>query len=143
METRNILAEIFVSNFYPTLINECYWDTFKYSLLYDFNESWSIPKIDAFLNSFLTTHLISSKDILESLNQQDIETFVSLYLKAKSTQLERAQFLIEQMDKRLILNSDVQRIILRTPKYRSLIDQLLQDDKILTVDKLLNDGYLL
>ncbi|CAF1429131.1 unnamed protein product, partial [Rotaria sordida] len=49
-----------------------------------------------------------------------------------------ANQLINQIDKIFLIDTNFQRIALRSQQYRQFIDELIQDNKSLTIDKLSN-----
>ena len=98
---------------------------------------WRLPQFDSFLNLFFTEYLCSSANLQSVFQLKRYSMIISLFLKKSSTRLERVNQLINT-DKIFFLDEDVQRIALRSQQHRKLIDQLIEDDKCFTIDKLLN-----
>ena len=97
------------------------------------DKPWRLSQIDGFLQKFFFNELPSTFRI------DTHSTIISIFLKNRSTQDERVRQLINKVNRQFLLNETVQRIIVRSERYRSLIDQLLEDEKCLTVEKLANN----
>ena len=102
-------------------------------------QSWRLPQIDSFLQTFFLEQLPSSTKLQSAFRIDTHASIISIFLKNRSTQLERVQHLIQNINRIFLLNESVQRIVLKSRQYRSLIDQLLEDGKCLTPDKLSNN----
>jgi hypothetical protein len=100
---------------------------------------WCLPEIDSFLNEFFTKSLPSSSKLQSAFQIDTHSSIILLYLKNNSTRFERVTQLINQIDKTFFIDKNVQRIVLRSQQHRSFIDQLIQDEKCLTLDKLSNE----
>jgi hypothetical protein len=100
--------------------------------------AWHLPEIDSFINSFFVESLPSSTKLQSAFKLDQHSTILSFFLKSKSTQFERVNYLIKKLDQTFFLNQNVQRIALRSQQHRQLIDQLIQDDKSFTLEKLSN-----
>ncbi|CAF3309553.1 unnamed protein product [Rotaria socialis] len=138
-EANKIFADILLSDLYPKLIHKSMLDELNDSLSSFTIKIWRLPQIDSFLNLFFTEHLCSSTKIQSSFDIDQHSSLISFFLKNKSTQLERINQLINNINKIFFVNTNVQRIALRSQQYRQFIDELIQDEKCLTIDKLLNE----
>jgi len=98
-----------------------------------------LPEIDSFLNEFFTKSLPSSSKLQSSFQIDKHSVIILEYLKNKSTRFERVNQLINQIDKIFFIDEKVQRIVLRSQQHRKFIDQLIEDDKCVTLDKLSNE----
>jgi hypothetical protein len=104
------------------------------------DEKWKcLTEVDLFLNEFFTKSLQSSKNLRSAFDIERHSTMIQLFLKNKSTRLERVNLLINQVDKIFFIDKNIQRIILRSQQYRILIDQLIQDNKSVTPEKISNE----
>ncbi|CAF3429777.1 unnamed protein product, partial [Rotaria sp. Silwood2] len=137
-ETRRILANIFVSDVYPKLVSKLMLDELNKSLELYIVNPWRLPEIDSFINLFFTKTLCSSIKLQSSFKIDEHSTIISFYLKNHLTQIERINQLIN-IDKIFFIDKNVQRIALHSKQYRKFIDELIQDDKSITVDKLSNE----
>lgn len=99
-------------------------------------QSWRLPRIDSFLQTFFLDHLPSAFRI------DTHASIISIFLKNRSTQFERVQHLVENINRIFLLNESAQRIILKYGQHRTLIDQLLQDGTCLTPDKLAKNATM-
>lgn len=104
----------------------------------DIEKAWQMEDIDLFLKKFFTEHLVSSTTLQSIFNFEKHSTLIDFYLKPKSTRLERTQQLIVNIDTRFYFNNNIQKIMILSQEYRTFIDQLIQDNKIITFDKLSN-----
>lgn len=102
-------------------------------------KSWSFPQIDSFLHLFFTEYLNSSKNIELSFNINEYSSMISLFLKNKLKKFERINYLINIFDKRFFIDENVQRIMLQSQQYKDFIDQLIEDNKCVTLEKLSNE----
>jgi hypothetical protein len=106
------------------------------------NKSKCLPEIDLFLNEFFTKFLPSSKKLQSAFEIDKNLSILQLFLKTKSTRLERVNYLINQIDKLFFINENIQRIAVRSQQHRIFIDQLIEENKSLTLDKISNEQSL-
>ena len=85
------------------------------------DKPWRSSQIDAFLQKFFRGELPSTFRI------DSHSPLVSIFLKNRATQRERVGQLINKLNRLFLLDETIQRIIVRSKEYRSLIDQFLQD----------------
>ncbi|CAF4130372.1 unnamed protein product [Rotaria sordida] len=138
-EACSILADILITDLFPTLISKTMLDELSNSLESYIDEAWHLPQIDSFINTFFTQSLLSSTKLQSSFQIDEHSSMISFYLKNKSTRFERVNQLINKIDKIFFIDTNVQRIALHSQKYKQLIDELIQDNKCLTIDKLTNE----
>ncbi|CAF0890863.1 unnamed protein product [Adineta steineri] len=135
-KTRNIIADILVADVYPQLVSKYKFTELNELLKSYLEKAWRLPQIDIFINNFFTKILPASTK-LQSQFQLDINsTLISFYLKNRSTRFERVNFLINKLNKVFFIDPNVQRIAIRSQQHRQFIDQLIQDDKCVTVEKI-------
>ncbi|CAF1192166.1 unnamed protein product [Rotaria sordida] len=138
-EARHLVADILISDLFPKLVSKSMLDELNNSLNSYLDQAWRLPQIDSFINSFFTKSLSSSTKLQSSFKIDTHSSMISLYLKQKSTRFERVNQLINNIHRIFFINKNVQRIILHSQQYRQFIDELIQDDKCLTIDKLSNE----
>jgi len=138
-QTRNIIVGLLISDVFPKLISKCMMNELNNYLSPSMLKFWRLPEIDLFLNEFFTKSLPSSTKLQSAFKIDTHSSMIFLYLKNNSTRFERVNQLINQIDKIFFIDKNVQRIVLRSQQYRSLIDQLIQDEKCVTLDKLSNE----
>ncbi|CAF4467932.1 unnamed protein product [Rotaria sp. Silwood2] len=138
-EARSILADILITDLFPKLISKTMLDELSNSLDSYIDEAWHLPQMDLFINTFFTQSLSSSTKLQSTFQIDEHSSMISFYLKNKSTRFERVNQLINQIDKIFFIDPNVQRIALHSQKYQQLIDELVQDNKCLTLDKLTNE----
>jgi len=131
-----MIVKILLTNVFPRLASKCMVNELNNLLSYYNTKYYCLPEIDLFLNEFFTKSLPSSTKLQSSFRLDTHSSFITLYLKNKSTRFERVNYLINQIDQLLFINQNIQRILLYSQQYRQLIDQLLQDNKCITFDKL-------
>lgn len=136
---RHLLADLLISEVFPTLLSKCRIDDIHDLLNYSFQKPWKVPKIDSFLDTFFTDYLPSSIKLQSVFRVDTHSSMIAWYLKAPSTRLKRVHQLIDQVDKVFFLHEIVQRVVLRSGEYQTLIDQLIEDGHCLTVEKLSNE----
>ncbi|UJR24725.1 hypothetical protein I4U23_006099 [Adineta vaga] len=137
-EARQIYAEILVNDLFPRFvlarsINELYR-----GLIYPIEKAWLMPQIDTFLNKFFTESLPSSKKLQSALCINMDNSIVKVFLENRSTRSERINHLLK-LSKLFFYEKEVQQSILRYQQHRLWIDQLLEDEQIITEDKLTNE----
>ncbi|CAM4963222.1 unnamed protein product [Rotaria socialis] len=125
----NLFFSLYDTYLYPKLIHKSMLDELNDSLSSFTIKIWRLPQIDSFLNLFFTEHLCSSTKIQSSFDIDQHSSLISFFLKNKSTQLERINQLINNINKIFFVNTNVQRIALRSQQYRQFIDELIQDEK--------------
>jgi hypothetical protein len=101
-------------------------------------KAWRLPQIDLFVNRFFTETLRSSTKVQSAFEIDTKSELISFFLKNQSTRYERVNQLINQIDKLFFIDENVQRIALRSQQHRQLIDQLIEDDKCVTSEKISN-----
>ncbi|CAF1560999.1 unnamed protein product, partial [Adineta steineri] len=138
-ETRHILANILISDIFPKLISKSMLNELVSVLNSAIDEAWRLPQIDSFIDKFFTEFLPSSIKLQSSFSIDSHSTLISFYLKNRSTRFQRVNYLINKLDKLFFINTDVQQIAIRSQQHRQLIDQLIQDEKCFTFDKLSNE----
>ncbi|CAF1145573.1 unnamed protein product [Rotaria sp. Silwood1] len=138
-ETRSILADILISDLFPKLISKLMLDELNNALQSYIDKAWRLPQIDSFINLFFTQSLSLSTKLQSAFKIDAHSSMISFYLKNNSTRFERVNQLINQIDKIFFIDTDVQRVALRSQQYRQFIDELIQDNKSLTIDKLSNE----
>jgi hypothetical protein len=138
-EARHIIVDIVVSDVFPKLVSKCLITELKNFLTSTSKRTGCWPEIDSFLNEFFTKSLPSSTKLQSSFQIDTHSAIILYYLKNKSTRFERVNQLINQIDKIFFIDEHVQRIALRSQQHRKLIDQLIEDDKSVTLDKLSNE----
>jgi hypothetical protein len=109
---------------------------------YNDKKSKCLPEIDLFLNEFFTKSLPSSTKLQSAFEIDKNPSILRLFLKNKSTRLERVNYLINQIDKLFFIDKNIQRIALHSQQHRSFIDQLIQENKSWTLDKISNEKSL-
>ncbi|CAF4030110.1 unnamed protein product, partial [Adineta steineri] len=138
-KTRNIIADILVADVYPQLVSKYMLTELNTSLESYLDKAWRLPQIDIFINKFFTKTLPSSSTLQSAFSLDRRATLISFYLKNRSTRFERVNYLINKLDKLFFFNPDVQKIAIRSQQHRQLIDQLIQDDKCVTSEKILKE----
>ncbi|CAF2821052.1 unnamed protein product [Rotaria sp. Silwood2] len=139
-ETWRQIADFLISDIYPALISESKFSTLNNSLDMFKTKVSYLPQIDSFINSFFTKTLLESEKIQSELQIGNLTTMIDLFLKNRSTRFERVNHLINKIDKVFFVYENVQRIVVCSQQHRQLIDTLLQDDKCLTLEKLLKES---
>ncbi len=138
--TRKIIINLLLSDVFPRLVSKGMVNELNNFLSsYNDEKQKCLPEIDLFLNEFFTKSLPSSKKLQSSFNIDTHSSMIKLYLANKSTRFERVNYLINQIDKIFFIDQNIQRIILRSQQHRTLIDQLIQDNKLVTLDKITNE----
>ncbi|CAF3513550.1 unnamed protein product [Rotaria socialis] len=139
-ETWRQIADFHISDIYPALISESKFSKLNDSLdMFKTNVSY-LSQIDSFINSFFTKTLLESEKIQSELQVSHLTKMIDLFLKNRSTRFERVNHLINKIDKVFFMHETVQRIAVCSQQHRQLIDTLLQDDKCLTLEKLLKES---
>jgi len=136
---RHLIADILICDIFPKLVSKCMLDKLNDCINSTWAKPWHLPQIDSFINSLFIDYLPSSKKLQSTFQIDRHSLLISLFLKKRSTQLERVDQLVNKIDKIFFLNENVQRIILCSQQHRSLIDDLIQDDKCVTLEKLSNE----
>ncbi|CAF1219378.1 unnamed protein product [Adineta steineri] len=136
-KTRNIIADILVADVYPQLISKCMITELNISLKECLDKAWCLPQIDMFINRLFTKTLPSSPTLQSVFPLGINATLISYYIKNRSTRFERVNYLINKLDQIFFINYDVNKIAVRSQQHRQLIDQLIQDDKCVTAEKIL------
>ncbi|CAF4091004.1 unnamed protein product, partial [Adineta steineri] len=136
-KTRNIIADILVADVYPQLISKCMITELNISLKEYLDKAWCLPQIDMFINRLFTKTLPSSPTLQSVFPLGINATLISYYIKNRSTRFERVNYLINKLDQIFFINYDVNKIAVRSQQHRQLIDQLIQDEKCLTAEKIL------
>ncbi|CAF4099371.1 unnamed protein product [Adineta steineri] len=136
-KTRNIIADILVADVYPQLISKCMITELNISLKEYLEKAWCLPQIDIFINRLFTKTLPSSPTLQSVFPLGINATLISYYIKNRSTRFERVNYLINKLDQIFFINYDVNKIAVRSQQHRQLIDQLIQDEKCLTAEKIL------
>ncbi|CAF2145792.1 unnamed protein product [Rotaria magnacalcarata] len=139
-ETWRQIADFHISDIYPALISESKVSTLNDSLDMFKTKVSYLPQIDSFINSFFTKTLLESEKIQSELQICNLTTMIDLFLKNRSTRFERVNHLINKIDKVFFMHKTVQQIAVCSQQHRQLIDTLLQDDKCLTLEKLLKES---
>ncbi|CAF2271729.1 unnamed protein product, partial [Rotaria magnacalcarata] len=139
-ETWRQIADFLISDIYPALISGSKFSTLDNSLDMLKTKVSYLPQIDSFINSFFTKTLLESEKIQSELKIGNLHAMIDLFLKNRSTRFERANHLINKVDKVFFMHKTVQRIAVCSQQHRQLIDTLLQDDKCLTLEKLLKES---
>jgi hypothetical protein len=137
-EARHIIADIFIADVFVKLLSKSMLNELNDRLSSCLTKPWRLPEIDLFLNSFFTDHLPSSTKLQSAFQIDTHSSIISFFLKNHSTRFERLNQLINKIDKIVFIDKTVQRIALRSQQYRQFLDELIQDDKCLTLDKLSN-----
>jgi hypothetical protein len=114
-------------------------DELNNSLNFCLKKSGYLPQVDSFITSFFIDHLPSSTKLQSAFQIDTHSSIISMFLKNRSTQVERVNQLINKIDKNFFIDETIQRITLRSQQHRQLIDKLIEDDKSLTIDKLSNE----
>ena len=133
---RSLIANILISDVFPKFISKCMLDELNDSIDSYLQKSWRIPQIDQFLYSFFFDYLPSSKNLQAVFELERHFSIISSFLKPRSTQLERINQLINEIDKAFFIHEIVQHITLRSQQHRVFIDKLIEDDKCITFEKL-------
>ncbi|CAF3417336.1 unnamed protein product [Rotaria sp. Silwood1] len=133
---RNIFANILISDIFPKLISKCLITEINNLLMKCFKDVWRLTQIDSFLYSFFFEHLRYSKQLQLAFNINEHCFLISLFLKPKSTRLERIHHLLNDIDQIFFYHIDIQRTVLYSQQYRQLIDKLLEDEKCIDINKL-------
>ncbi|CAF1535427.1 unnamed protein product, partial [Adineta ricciae] len=136
-ETRQIFADIFVNDVLPNLVSKRHFDSIQSTLDSVIEKSWLMPQIDAFVNKFFTETLPSSAQLQSAFRINSYNSIVDFYLKNPSTRSERVNQLLK-LDTLFFLEKSVQQNILRSQQHRQMIDQLIEDEKCITSEKLSN-----
>ena len=113
----------------------------------DINESirsywqkpWRLSSIDCFLNSFFFNHLPASSQLQTVFGIDTHSSMIVSFLKNRTTQFERVHQLIGNCGRIFLVSDRIQRILLSTGQYHALIDGLVEDNKCVTLKKLLNN----
>lgn len=135
-KARRLFADILVEDIFPKLISKRLVTEIQNVLIKCFDNAWRLPQIDSFLHSFFFEQMCQSTKLQSEFNIDEHSSLISLLLKSPTTRLERAQRLVNEIDPSFFLHHDVQRVLLRSSKYRQEIDRLLQDEKCLNLDRL-------
>lgn len=140
-ETRKIFGNILLNDVFPRLISKCMFSDLNHFLNNFKNDIDDLPEIDLFLNNFFSNILQSSIKIQSSFHINRLSELISLYLKNKSTRLERANYLINNIDRIFFIDKNIQRIILieNSNQYQQFINNLIQDNKSVSFDELSNE----
>lgn len=101
-------------------------------------KSKSYPKVDSFVEEFFTKVLPSSTKLQSNFSLDHLQTMSRFYLSNPSTRLQRVQELM-QLEKGFFIETKIQSIVVCSGQFRSFIDQLLEDPKSLTVEKLTHE----
>ncbi|UJR08041.1 hypothetical protein I4U23_012318 [Adineta vaga] len=133
------IADILVSELFTKLLSKHMLNDLTEMLRYYLGKSRYIPAIDLFIESFFLNHLPLSTKLQSAFCIDAHSLLISSFLKNRSTKVERVKQLIEKFDTFFFLDKTVQRIALYSQQYRQIIDQLIEDDKCLTFDKLSNN----
>ena len=136
-ETRQIFAEVLVNDVLPNLVAKRRFDSMQFTVDSVIEKSWLMPQIDAFFNTFFTETLPSSAQLQLAFRTNSHDSLVDLYLKNSSTRSERVNQLLK-LDKLFFIEKSVQENILRSQQHRQMIDQLIEDEKCVTSEKLSN-----
>ncbi|CAF3902890.1 unnamed protein product [Rotaria sordida] len=136
---RNLIADILISDVFSKFLSKCMLDELNDSIDSYLQNSWRLSKIDSFINSFFIDYLPLSTKLQTVFQIDRHNSMISLYLKKRSTQFERINQLINKIDKIFFINEFVQHIALRSQQYQQLIDKLIEDNKCVTFEKLLNE----
>ena len=129
------MVDILITVVFPKLVSKSMIDQIDTLLSSYITKAWRLPQIDSFLNSFFTESLPSSTKLQSSFKIDTHSSIIEIFLKNKSTRFDRVKQLIE-IDQVFFIDENVQRSILVSQQHRQLIDQLIQDDKCVTLDKL-------
>lgn len=133
--TRRILLEIFIDQIVPKLISKGQFDRIN-RLLSSYTNKKKIPQeLDVFLNKFFREDLLS----LKRFPLEDGSILVQLFLQNRSTRFERVDFLMNQINRIFFFDENVQRILLHSEQHRSFLDQLLEQNKLITTDQFSNE----
>lgn len=135
-KARRLFANILVEDIFPKLISKRLVTEIQNLLINCFHNAWRLPQIDSFLHSFFFEQMSHSTKLQSEFNIDEHSSLISLLLKSRSTRLERAHRLIDEIDRSFFLHKDVQRALLHSSQYRQEIDGLLQDEKCLNLDRL-------
>ncbi|CAF4130497.1 unnamed protein product, partial [Rotaria sp. Silwood2] len=138
-EARRLFADILVQDVFPKLISKLMLQELNNALDIFIENAWRLPQIDSFLNLFFLESLCSSTKLQSSFEIDGHANIISFYLKNKSTQFERVNQLINNIDKIFFIDHNVQRIVLRSQQHRKFLNDLIQDDKCVDFDKLSNE----
>ncbi|CAF4787876.1 unnamed protein product [Rotaria sp. Silwood1] len=136
---RNLIADILIADVFPKLLSKYMLDELNDSIRSYLPKSWRLPQIDSFINSFFIDYLPSSITLQTVFQIDTHSSIISLFLKKRSTQFERINQLITKIDKIFFINEIVQYIALRSQQHRQLIDELIEDNKCVTLEKLSNE----
>ena len=137
-QARTLLTNYFISDEFPRLLSKLMLVELEKQIDLCVYRKWHSPQMDSFINSFFTNYLPSSSELLSAFQIDKYSSLISLFLRNCSTKYERVNYLINSLDKVFFLNADVQRIALYSQQHRQLINQLIEDDTSLTVNKLSN-----
>jgi hypothetical protein len=135
-KARHFFANILISDIFPKLISKCFVTEINNLLMKYFDDGWRLPQIDLFLHSFFFEHLRCSTKLQSAFDIDEHSFLISLFLKPRSTRLERVYRLLNEMNQIFFLHIDVQRIVLYSQQYRKFIDQILEDEKCVNAEKL-------
>ena len=139
-EANRMITNVLISDVFPRLLSKSLVEELC-SCLCSFERKSKCPaEIDSFLNTFFTQSLPSSFKLQSAFQIDSHSALIAVFLKNRSTRLERVHYLINQLDQVFFLNEDVQRIAVRSRQQRSLIDQLIADQKSMTLEKLSNEN---
>ena len=134
-QTREIIVNIYLNDVFPKLLSKCRINQID-QILTPFTDQRKISsEIDLFVQNFFQTSLLSSKKIQQAFRLEEHSTLIKLFLKNPSTRFERVNFLINRINPIFFIDPSIQRIAIRSQQHRPLIDRLIQDDKILTIEK--------
>ena len=133
---RNLFANVLISDIFPKLLAKCLLTEINNLLMKCFDDAWRLPQIDVFLHSFFFEQLYSSTKLQSVFDINEHSFLISLFLKSRSTRLERVYRLLNEIDQRFFLHIDVQRTVLCSQQYRLLINKLLEDEKCVDIHKL-------
>ncbi|CAF4880269.1 unnamed protein product, partial [Rotaria sp. Silwood1] len=136
---RNLIADILIADVFSKLLSKYMLDELNDSIRSYLPKSWRLPQIDSFINSFFIDYLPSSIALQTVFQIDTHSSIISLFLKKRSTQFERINQLITKIDKIFFINEIVQYIALRSQQHRQLIDELIEDNKCVTLEKLSNE----
>jgi hypothetical protein len=133
---RHHFANLLISDIFPKLISKYSVTEINNFLMKCFHNVWGLPQIDLFLQSFFFEHLRYSSKLQSGFDIDEHSFLISLFLKPRSTRLERVHRLLNEIDQIFFLHIDVQRTILHSHQYRQFIDKLLEDEKCINAVKL-------
>ena len=140
IDARHIFVDILVDYVFPKMVEECDISDLSFNLDKFFVDSWREPKINTFLVSFFFDHLRTSKTLQAKFKIDEESSLIRKFLKQKSTQVARAQRLIDEIGPIFLLNDKIQQIIVKSGHHRELIDRLLESEQVVTGNQLASEG---